>query len=121
MNMNKTTENFLTAISQYKPPTPTPVVWRLCYEPTTGLIIGLTTENTELNYIEISRDEADQNPQHDPYARVIDGELIYIRKQAKNKYVHKIGVYKNKNGKVVSDAYNMLLLNKHGPNRWYYE
>lgn len=122
MNMNKTTENFLKALENYNTPETAPVIWRLCYDKETGVILDLTTEQTDLDYIEISRAEADKNPQHNPYARVVDKELVYLEyKKIKTNHIHTVGVHRKNNGKVATDSYNMLLLNSQGKNRWYYD
>lgn len=120
MNMNKTTKNFLKALENYNPPETVAVVWKLCYDKETGVILDLTTEETVLAYIEISRLEADQNPHLNPYARVVDGELIYLEhRKIITDHIHNLKVHKHKDGKIVSDDYNMLLLNNQGKNRWY--
>jgi len=120
--MNKTTENFFKALERYTPPVTEPVIWKLCYDNDTGIVTELTTEDTEYPYIEISREEADTNPQLNPYARVINRELIYLdKKRISVDHVYNLKVYADPDGNVVTDEYNMLLLNKHGTRRWGYE
>lgn len=122
MSTNNTTENFFKALEQYKTPIPEPVIWRLCYDKETGVIFDLTTEKVDCDYIEISRSDADLYPHRDPYARVIDRELIYLeRKKPLTDHIHKLKLKKHSNGNIVTDEFNMLLLNKAGKNRWRYE
>lgn len=121
MSTNRTTENFLKALESYNPPTPSPVIWRLYYDQETGVIFDLTTNDMGGDFIEISRSEADQNPHMDPYARVIGGELIYLeRKKISTNHIHVKKLQKHDQGDIVTDDYNMLLLNKLGRNRWRY-
>lgn len=122
MNTNNTTENFFKALEQYQPPNTEPVVWKLCYDRETGVILELTTEKTDLDYIEITRETADTNPHLNPYARVINEELIYLeRKKTSTETIHKLGVKPDSLGDIATDSYNMLLLDTKGQHRWYYE
>jgi hypothetical protein len=119
--MNETTTNFLLALREYIPPTIVPVVYRLVYNPKTGIPIVVTTEPTTDSYIEISRDEADQMPHLDPRVRVEHGKLVrHIKQIISTEIIHTLAVTKDPTGHIVTDDYNMLIINKQGTNRWNY-
>lgn len=77
--MNETTLNFLKAISEYKEEPVKPIVIKLTYDPETFIVDGLTFDETDKPWIEITREQYDKAI----YARkwkVVDGKLEEIVK-----------------------------------------
>lgn len=117
--MNKTTENLLQALKNYVPPETKPVVWKLIYDPETGKTVNLTTEETDLPHIIITREEADTYPHQDPRVSVVDGKLVRAVKRLHLQEIpNKLQVVADVNGDIVTDDYNMLIINNNGTNKW---
>lgn len=125
--MNKTTENLWQALREYSPPETKPVIFRLFYNVKTGKPVELTTENKETNsvdidWIEISRAEANTYPHQDPRVSVVDGKIHRaIKKITALDEPNRLRVKQNSNGNIATDDYNMLIINRAGKNRWKYE
>lgn len=125
--MNETTENFLKALQQYKTPEAKPVVWKLYYNIKTGIPVDLTTDDLEISdndivYIVVSREIADTYPHLNPRTRIVDGKITRIQKTVSPEHVpYKIRVVPEPQGNIVTDDYNMLIINKAGKNRWAHE
>ena len=119
--MNKTTENLLQALKNYVPPETKPVIWKLIYDPETGKTVNLTTEETDLPHIIITREEADTYPHQDPRVSVIDGKMVRkIKKLQFHEIPYRLQLFPDNNGNIVTDDYNMLIINNNGTNRWRY-
>lgn len=117
--MNKTTENFLIAINNYSEPEVKPTVYKLMYDINTGKPLGVTTDNTDLPWIEISREFADTQPQLDPRVIVKDGTVVIQTKSLVTvDEPGRILVVKDPNGNIATDDYNMLIINNLATNRW---
>lgn len=120
--MNKTTENLIQALKKYKPPETATVTYRLVYDVETGKPITVTTEPTDHAYIEISRQEADTQPQFDPRVRVENGQLIrHVKRLVLTEQPNKLTVLLDSDGDIATDDYNMLIINSSGTNRWRYD
>jgi len=120
--MNKTTENLWKALENYTPPEIKPMVWKLIYNPVTGKPITVTSDETEHPYIEISRNEVDTYPHQDPRVSVVDGKLVRrVKKLNLQEIPNRLQVFPANNGNIATDAYNMLLINSNGNNRWKYD
>jgi hypothetical protein len=125
--MNKTTENLWEALRNYVPPVTPPVIFRLFYNIETGKPLDLTTEDREfdsttVNWIEISRSEADTYPHQDPSVSVINGKLIRkITAVHTEEQPNRLTVTLDCNGDVATDDYSMLIINSTGKKRWKYE
>lgn len=117
--MNKTTENLLTAISNYSEPVAATVVYKLVYDSNTGKPLSVTTDNVDLPWVEISREFADTQPQLDPRVTVKDGKVVIRTKPLVTvDEPGKILVVKQPTGNIATDDYNMLIINTLGTNRW---
>jgi hypothetical protein len=120
--MNKTTENFLTAIKNYTPPQVEQTVYKLVYNIDTGKPICVTTDNTDLPWVEISREFADSQPQLDPRVTVVENKIVIQTKKIKEiEEPGRLLVVKDCNGNIATDDYSMLIINSEGNNRWSYE
>jgi hypothetical protein len=120
--MNKTTENLLTAIESYIPPQVEKIVYKLVYNIDTGKPICVTTDNTDLPWIEISREFADSQPQLDPRVTVVDSKIVVQTKKIKQtEEPGRLLVVKDHNGNIATDDYSMLIINSKGNNRWSYD
>lgn len=77
--MNETTKNLLIALEKYKFEEPKPVVIKLVYDKETGLIEGITTEETDKPWLPVTQEEYTFGI---PYKalRVVDGKLVPIPK-----------------------------------------
>ena len=117
--MNKTTENLWQALENYKPPETKPVIWKLVYDPDTGKPLNVITEETDQPYIEITRKEADTYPHQDPRVTVVDGKIVRaVKKLQLQEIPNRLQVVLNDNGDIVTDDYNMLIINNRGKNKW---
>lgn len=120
--MNKTTENFLKAIKEYKEPETKKVIWKLAYDVKTCRPLFVTTEDTDAAYIEITREEADTYPHQDPRVTIVDGKIHRAIKRISNEEIpNTLKVFLDKNGNIATDDYSMLIINSKGTNRWKYE
>ena len=120
--MNKTTENFFQALKDYVPPEPKKIEFKLTYDKETLRPIGLTIDDTDLPYIILSLDEANTQPHLDPRVEIVDGKLVrHIKKINTDKQPNTKKVFPNYNGNIVTDEFNMLIINSKGSNRWNYE
>ena len=119
--MNKTTENLVSALKEYVPPETVKVTYRLIYNIETGKPISVTTELTDQPYIEISQEEASNQPQLDPRIRIENGKLVrHIKRLNESEKPNCLGVALDNTGNIVTDDYNMLIINNNGTNRWKY-
>jgi hypothetical protein len=75
--MNETTKNLLQALADYKPPKTKPIVIKLTYDLVTGIVNGLTFEDTDKPWIEISREQYDAGIQY-KQLKVVNGKLEEI-------------------------------------------
>lgn len=120
--MNKTTENFLKALRDYRPPEIKKIVWKLAYNTNNGKPLFVTTEDTDVAYIEITRDEAETYPHQDPRVTVVDGKIHRaIKKISADEIPNKLAVVSDRNGNIATDDYNMLIITNKGSNRWKYD
>ena len=120
--MNKTTENFLAAISSYQPPKVVVPTYRLIYDPATGKPTSVTTEDTDQPWIAITREQADAQPQLDSRARVENGRLVIrVKTQICVEEPNQLRVRADGNGNIATDDYSMLIISSKGKNRWTYE
>lgn len=76
-NMNETTKNFLQAIKEFNPKKPAPIVIKLTYDPITNIVNGLTFEDTDLPWVEITREQYNAGIQY-KQLKVVDGKLEEI-------------------------------------------
>lgn len=76
-NLNETTRNLLIALSEYVPPVCKPVIIKLTYDATTGLVDGLEFFDTDKPYVEITREQYEAGV-HFQCWRVVDGKLTRI-------------------------------------------
>jgi hypothetical protein len=75
--MNETTKNLLQALAEYKAPVSKPIVIKLTYDPDTNIVDGWTFEDTDKPWIEITREQYNQNIQHKKL-KVVNGKLEEI-------------------------------------------
>lgn len=119
--MNKTTENLISALKEYKPPKTVTVIYRLVYDVDTGKPICITTEPTDQPYIEISQEDASAQPHLDPRVRVENNKIIrQVKSLIHKEEPNKLRVKQDSSGNIVTDDYNMLIINNNGNNRWRY-
>jgi hypothetical protein len=78
-NLNETTKNLLIALENYKVEQPKPIVIKLIYDKDTGLIEGITTEETNKPWLPVTKEEYNAGI---PYKalKVINGKLIPMPK-----------------------------------------
>lgn len=120
--MNETTANLWKALKEYNPPVTKKLVWKLVYDADSGKPIEVVTSDTDLPYIEISKQEADTYPHQDPRVSVIDGKLVRrVKSLTVGDIPNRLTVVKSNDGNIATDGYNMLLINSTGTNRWKYD
>lgn len=119
---NETTLNLLQAISEYVPLESKPTVWKLVYDPHTEKPVELTTGavDEQNKWIEISAQQAAENPQHDPRVRIQNGTIIRICLSSNDNIATSVGlgVYQHQSGKYATSDYNMLIIDPQSPRRW---
>jgi len=117
--MNETTANLWRALEEYIPPVTEKIVWKLVYDPDTGIPLSVLTTDTDQPYIEITRQEADTYPHQDPRVSVVDGKIVRRTKSISTSEIpNGLQVFLAENGNIATDSYNMLLINSTGNNRW---
>ena len=102
-NLNETTENFLLALEKHVPQNNHQVVIKLTYDPITNYVNGWTFENTDLPFVEITREQYDQGFQY-KRLKIIDGIPVEIKK------VSKIDLGLVKGNRWFTDRSNMLII-----------
>lgn len=78
-NMNETTKNFLQAIKEFDPGKPKPTVIKLTYDPVTNIVDGVTFEETDKPWIEITREQYNAGFQY-KRLKVVDDKFEEIPK-----------------------------------------
>jgi len=54
-----------------------------------------------------------------PRTRVVDGEIVKIQKRPNPEHIaYSLKIYPDPDGNIVTDDYNMLIINNTGNNRW---
>jgi len=82
-NMNDSMRNLLKVLENLKPFEVKPVVIKLLYDAETCLVNGVTFEETDRPYVEITREQFDQGIQYKKL-RVVNGKLEEVpRKKIK--------------------------------------
>jgi hypothetical protein len=120
--MNKTTENLWKALKNYPQVEHKKVSWKLIYDPKSGKPLSVTTQETTQTYIEIDKEEANRYPHQDPRVSIVDGKIVRkIKKLNLQETPNKLYVFPDDKGNIATDAYNMLLINNSGNNRWKYD
>ena len=76
-NMNETTANFIEAIRNYKPIEIKPVILKMIYDAETGIVEGVTGEDTDKPWIEITREQYDSNF-YKKNLKVVNGKIEEI-------------------------------------------
>jgi len=120
--MNKTTENLISVLKSYNPPETVTVIYRLVYDVETGKPVAVTTDPTDQPHINISQEEASAQPQLDPRVRVENGKLVrHLKRLESIDRPNVLKLISSSDGNIVTDDYNMLIINSKGNNRWRYD
>lgn len=77
--MNETTRNLIQAIREYKEEPVKPVVLKLTYDKETGIAGDIITEDTDLPWIEITKEQYAAGMQYKKL-RVVNGKIEEIKK-----------------------------------------
>lgn len=77
--MNETTRNLIQAIREYKSPPVNPTILKLTYDKETGIAGGIITEDTDLPWVEMTKEQYLSGMQYKKL-RVVNGKIEEIKK-----------------------------------------
>lgn len=121
--MNKTTENFIKALMNYKPIESIQPVYKLIYDIDSGKLISITIDEVDHdNWIEITKDKNNEQIHLNPLYSVVNKKLV--KKQNTHQHYERPNqkiLYESDKGNIATDSYNMLLINSAGSKRWNYD